>query len=302
MSSTILRPAVACICRPAFFLRLGLAALLASGLASAQAQDSFFARYQARVSATQAEQPHWITPLVTVTPRLEQEFRTDFLRQYNGAGYATWLYDNSKGLEIIPARRIELLFNLPPYETHDAPGDKSGWGDVSFNSKFRFFARNEEHGNAIVTGFFAATLPTSQSGNGSCCAVVTPTLAVGKGWGLFDLTSTAGGSLPVTNSKGLGHTITWNNVAQYRLASTGVARLFWPEVESNTSFFKGGSSDGKTTSYVTPGLIIGRVPLTHDASGKPGRLGLTFGAGEEIAVTHFHSQNHLLVFTARMPF
>src|SRR5690349_17368607 len=26
-------------------------------------------------SATQAAQPHWMTPLVTVTPRLEQEFR-----------------------------------------------------------------------------------------------------------------------------------------------------------------------------------------------------------------------------------
>ena len=30
------------------------------------------------VSATQAAQPSWMTPLVTVTPRLEQEFRFDF--------------------------------------------------------------------------------------------------------------------------------------------------------------------------------------------------------------------------------
>ena len=29
------------------------------------------------MNRTQAEQPHWVTPLVTVTPRLEQEFRTD---------------------------------------------------------------------------------------------------------------------------------------------------------------------------------------------------------------------------------
>ena len=29
------------------------------------------------VSATQAAQPNWMTPLVTVTPRLEQEFRWD---------------------------------------------------------------------------------------------------------------------------------------------------------------------------------------------------------------------------------
>jgi hypothetical protein len=266
------------------------------------AQDSFIARYQARVSATQAEQPHWVTPLVTVTPRLEQELRTDFVRQINPKLVSIWNFDNSKGLEIIPERHIELLINAPPFISHDGKGSNDGFGDISFNSKYRFFARNEEHGNAIITAFFAATIPTGKNGNGSCCAVVTPTLAVGKGWGLFDLTSTAGGSLPITNSKGLGHTITWNNVAQYKLAHEGLARSFWPEVELNSSFFKGGANDGKITTYATPGLIIGRIPLSHDASGKPGRRGLTFGAGEQIALTKFHSNNHDLVFTARMPF
>jgi hypothetical protein len=264
--------------------------------------DSFISRYQARVSATQAEQPHWVTPLVTVTPRLEQEFRTDFLRQTNTKGLDTWNYDNGKGLELIPEKHIELLFNLPPFLAHESPTVKDGFGDFSFNSKYRFFARNEEHGNAIITGFFAATVPTGKSANGSCCAVVTPTLAVGKGFGLLALTSTAGGSLPITNSKGLGHTIAWNNVAQYRLAKTGAARFFWPEVELNSSFFKGGANDGKTTTFATPGVIIGRIPLTHDVQGKPGRLGVTFGAGEQIALTKFHSTNHNLVFTARLPF
>jgi hypothetical protein len=49
-------------------------------------------------------------------------------------------------------------------------------------------------------------------------------------------------------------------------------------------------------------LIIGRIPLSHDASGKPGRLGLTFGAGEQIAMTHFHTANHYTVLTFRIPF
>ena len=44
----------------------------------------FVGGFLARASATQAEQPHWVTPLVTVTPRLEQEFRTDFLSQPQG--------------------------------------------------------------------------------------------------------------------------------------------------------------------------------------------------------------------------
>jgi hypothetical protein len=266
------------------------------------ASDSFIARYQARVTATQSEQPHWVTPLVTVTPRLEQEFRTDFVRTTNAGLENKWNFGNGKGLELIPARRIELLFNLPPFFSHDFRGEKDGFGDVSFNSKFRFYSRNEEHGNAIITGFLAATIPTGKNGNGSCCATITPTLAVGKGFGLLALTSTAGGSFPISNTRGLGHTITWNNVAQYRLAKEGFARFFWPEVELNTSFFKGGANDGKTTVYGTPGVIIGRIPLTHDASGKPGRLGVTFGAGDQIALTKFRSSNHNLVFTARMPF
>jgi hypothetical protein len=263
---------------------------------------SWVARYQARVSATQTEQPHWVTPLVTVTPRLEQEIRSDFVGQTNQKLERTWNLGNGKGLEIIPQRRIELLFNFPPFIAHQKGAGNDGFGDVSFNSKFRFLARNEEHGNAIITAFLAGTYPTGKNGNGSCCAIVTPTLAVGKGFGLLALTSTAGGSFPVSNAKKLGHTITWNSVAQYHLARTSVAHFFWPEVESNASFFEGGPNDGKVAMFVTPGLVIGRIPLDHDARGKPGRLGLTFGAGEQIAVTHLHSSNHNLIFTVRMPF
>jgi hypothetical protein len=286
--------------------RLATTALTAAFLAlpltlHAQQDDSFFARYQARVSATQAEQPHWVTPLVTVTPRLEQEFRTDFVHQYNNAGKDIWNYGNGKGLELIPEKHTEIIINIPPFFNR-SNGESDGFGDISFLAKERIYSRNEEHGNAIVTAFLGASVPTGKNGNGSCCAVVTPTLAVGKGFGQLALTSTAGGSLPVTNSKGLGHTITWNNTIQYRAAKTGVARLFWPELEFNSSFFKGGSNDGKITTFATPGLIIGRIPLSHDASGKPGRLGLTFGAGQQIALTHFHTANHATVITVRIPF
>ena len=264
--------------------------------------DSWVARYQARVSATQSQQPHWITPLVTVTPRLEQEFRADFVRQTNAKLYDTWNLDNGKGLELIPQRHIELLFNLPPFFDHTQPGTKDGFGDVTFLAKYRILSRNEESGNGILTAFLGASVPTGKNGNGSCCAVMTPTIAGGKGWGDFDVTSTLGGSLPVTNAKGLGHTVAWNNAAQYRLGRTGAARLFWPEVEINTSFFHGGTNDGKILTFATPGVVIGRVPLAHGARGKPSRLGLTFGAGDQIALTHFHTYNHAIVLTARIPF
>jgi len=267
----------------------------------ASAQQGFLSTWQARVTATQNAQPHWVTPVVTVTPRLEQEVRTDFVHYHNNSGHEIWNYDNGKGLELIPEKHTELLFNLPPFFDR-TNGEQDGFGDIAFLMKERIFARNEEHGDAILTAFLGASIPTGKNGNGSCCAVVTPTLAGGKGWGNFDLTSTLGGSLPVTNAKGLGHTIVWNNVAQYRLAKTGMARFFWPEFEANTTVYKGGSNDGKTQSFATPGIIIGRIPLDHDASGKPGRLGFTFGVGEQIAMTHFHTANHYTVLTFRIPF
>jgi len=275
--------------------------MLATSSDSLSGQTTFIERYQARVSATQAEQPHWVTPLVTVTPRLEQEIRTDFVHQYNPKRFAIWNYGNGKGLELIPERHTEIIFNVPPFFNR-SNGASDGFGDISFLAKERIYSRNEEHGNAIVTAFLAGSIPTGKNSNGSCCAVMTPTIAVGKGFGKFAFTSTAGGTLPVTNAQSLGHTITWNNVAQYRIATSGVARFFWPEVELNSAFYKGGPANGETAAFATPGLIVGRIPLSHDANGKPGRLGVTFGIGQQIAVSHYHPNNHATVITLRMPF
>ena len=49
-------------------------------------QGNFIRSWLDMVSATQAAQPNWMTPLVTVTPRLEQEFRWDVYDQKNGTG------------------------------------------------------------------------------------------------------------------------------------------------------------------------------------------------------------------------
>lgn len=271
--------------------------------AGAQAAvSSFIAKWQARATAAQDEQPHWLTPLVTVSPKVDQAVRSDFVRQTNTKGYNTWNYGFSRGLELIPARHIQLLFTPPPFFNHSQPGVKDGFGDPLMLMKYRFFARNEEHGNALVSMFLGATLPTGKQANGICCAVVTPTLALGKGFGLFAATSTLGGSLPVSNKHGLGHTISWNNAFQYHVGRQGAARFFWPEVEFNSNFYRGGPNDGKIQTFATPGMVVGRFPLSHDASGKPGRWGVTLGAGEQIALTHFHNYNHGLVLSLRMPF
>jgi hypothetical protein len=253
------------------------------------AQDSFIDKWQDRVNKTQAEQPHWVTPLVTVTPRLEQEFRTDILRQITPTHTDTWNYGNGKGLELIPARHIELLFNVPPYIQHNAKTAKDGFGDVTFLLKYRIVTGNEEHGNFIVTAFVGGSIPTGSYSNGSPDASVSPTIAVGKGIGKFDVQSTIGTTLPTANSEKIGRPILWNTALQYKCNPH-----WWPEVEFNSTYFHAGPNDGKIQNFVTPG-ILGRFPLHK-------RIGVTAGAGIQIATSQFHTYDHALVFTARMPF
>ena len=82
-----------------------------------------------------------------MTPRLEQEIRTDFVHQYNTKGFSVWNYGNGKGLELIPEKHTEIIVNVPPFYNR-SNGESDGFGDISFLGKYRFYARNEEKGNA----------------------------------------------------------------------------------------------------------------------------------------------------------
>lgn len=230
-----------------------------------------------------------MTPVATVTPRLEQEFRFDTFHQQTANGDVTRL-DNGKGLELIPARNIELLLNLPPYVLHEDPAIPDGWGDVSFVMKYRCLSRNEKHGAVIITGFLGGSIPTGTYTNGSESAIVTPTLAAGKGWGKFDVQSTLGGTFPVDSVHQLGHTILSNTAFQYHVINQA-----WPEVEINSEYWLGGTDGGKKETFLTPGVVFGRFPIHH-------RIALVVGAGFQIAVTHFHKSNHGFIISVRMPF
>jgi len=254
------------------------------------AQDGYFTDWFDRVDKTQAEQPHWITPLATTTPRLEEEFRYDQLWQENAKGVTTNNYDGGKGLELIPFEKVEVIFNLPPYIDHNNPTVKNGWGDVAFLVKYRLLAANEAHGSYILTAFLGWSLPTGSSTNGALHAVITPTIAYGKGFGKFDAQGTFGAGLPVADTNLVGRTYAWNNAFQYR-----VLRKFWPEVELNSTFFQEGKNDGQKQNFVTPGLIIGRFHVRS-------RVGFTIGGGYQIATTHFHTTNHNAILSIRFPF
>lgn len=253
----------------------------------AVAQDS---GWFARAERARAAQPHWLTPLATTTPRLEQEFRYDIVWQELGGGRNVTNFGNSKGLELIPTERTEIILGVPPYFARNFAGTPDGFGDFAWLFKYRVASAPEKHGNYIISAFLGGTLPTGSHENGAEHATLTPTLGYGKGYGSFDVQGTFGVTIPVTDASALGTPVSWNNAFQYH-----IAKKLWPEIEINTTFFPNGPHEGMKQVFFTPGLVVGRFSLTR-------HLGLTFGAGIQIAATRFHTSNHNAIISVRLPF
>ena len=262
----------------------------------APAQGNFYARWSARTSAIQSKQPAWSVPLATTYTGLFQVVRADFVRQIAPKGTYTWNIDNSKCISFITPGNLEFDIDLPPYIKHNTTAI-DGWGDLSFLGKYRLASGNAQHGAYTLSFYALTTLPTGQAKNGSTNASVQPNIAGGKGFGNFDVQSTFGATLPTGNpaTNASGRPIVWNTAAQYK-----IGKVFWPELESNTTFFKGGPNDGKTQEFITPAITIGKFALhPADAHSRPG---LTFGGGMQIATSHLHTYNHSLILTVRWIF
>ncbi len=245
----------------------------------------------ARVRHVRATQPGWITPLVTVTPLLEQEFRFDEVRQVSPSDAVTYDSFDGKGLELIPTEHIELIAGVPAY-FHRGPGaaTPSGWGDFPTLVKYRILSSPEREGNFVLTGFLGATFPVATNDNGAGRVVLNPAIGFGKGWGDFDVQGTFGASLRAGSWQRTGSPLALNVAFQYH-----VLEKFWPEMEVNSTAWPNGANADKKETFLTPGIVIGRFPCW-------GRVGLVVGAGMQIAVTHFHRSNHNLIMTVRFPF
>jgi hypothetical protein len=277
------------------------ALLNGSSNAPATADDDFFANWFARVEEAQASQPHWMTPLVTVTPRLEQEIRYDQYWEWRGNGSQLDISDSGKGLELIPTTTNELLINPPAYqEKLNVAHPVSGWLDDQFLVvKQRFLSADEADGNYIVTGFLGVTAPSGYSGFTNGTWIVTPTLAAGKGWGDFDIQATTGVAIPFRNQSTLGTSIATNVAFQYH-----VFEYLWPEFEVNNTYWANGKErGGKDQVLLTPGLILGRF-IIHD------RIKAIIGGGYQFAVAPKYvdtteqtpAYNHSAILTARLAF
>ena len=262
----------------------------------------YFDNWFARVEEAQESQPHWMTPLVTVTPRLEQEIRYDQYWEHLPTGANLDNYGTGKGLELIPTTTNEVIFGIPAYEESKLGSGRAvtGWGDWPVVLiKQRLFSENEQNGNAIVTAFLQVIARTGSNAYTGKSWIVTPTIAGGKGWGDFDIQATMGVIIPATRLNTAGSQLSTNVTFQYHLL-----KYLWPEFELNdTIWLSGDARGGKDQLFLTPGLILGRFVID-------GRLRAAIGAGYQFAVSPderstgeiLPTYNHNWVLSARLSF
>jgi hypothetical protein len=280
-------------------LKYALLGLLTVAPCCLRAQDStnnlgtetgnYFSDWFARVTRIQSEQPHWITPMTTVTPRLEEELRYDqSWESSKGSELTTY---GGKGLELIPYDNIEVILDIPAWESRNKPVP-DGFADENFLVKYRIASANEENGNYILTAFLGLGVPTGIEEYTTGHYIVTPTIAGGKGWGDFDVQSTLGVAIPDdgTERSGPGTPIQLNTALQYR-----ALKVLWPEFEVNYTYYANGEHTGKNQVFLTPGFLLGRFPIWD-------RVGVTIGLAYQVAVTYDPTYNHNFLLSMRIPF
>jgi hypothetical protein len=94
--------------------------------------SDYFLNWFPRVTQIPSEQPHWVTPLVTVTPRLEEEVRYDQYFESMRDGVATNNFGAGKGLELIPFQNTEVIIGMPGWLDRNKPRGTDGFADWPF--------------------------------------------------------------------------------------------------------------------------------------------------------------------------
>jgi hypothetical protein len=251
--------------------------------------DDWVTKWLSSVDRARSEQPHYVAPLVTTHVLLVQQYRNDSSWQTNSDRSQTDNYGNGRGLEIIPNTRMEVQIAPPPYIVHSR-SMADGNGDTSLFVKFRAFSASEEKGDYFVGLFLGASFPSGSPPNGSGHTVLSPMLALAKGWGPFNIQNTLSGTVPTSGTNVLGRAFLWNTTFQYSIKGK-----IWPMIEQNSTFFSNGPDSGKKQTFLTPGVVFGMFQIAE-------RVRFGIGAGVQIAATQFHQYNHRWILSVRFPF
>jgi len=238
-------------------------------------------------------QPTWPVPLVTAPPGLAQVFRFSYVRQIASTGNTVNNFLNGKGLCVISSRRTELDINLPNYQEHNSAAI-DGFGDMAVSAKYRIFSGNETHGNYILSLLTTHTWASGRAKNGAPAASNGLMLLGGKGFNRYNLQSGFGATLPMEFVSTTGRPLLWNTTFQAHMT-----RRIWLDLESNSTFFKGGANDGKKQHYITPGVILANLKPHSWGSKSPF---LVLDCGMQMATTHYLATNHNLLLDAKLVF
>jgi hypothetical protein len=256
--------------------------------------------YSESHTEVRASQPAWSSPLVTTTAMLEQRLRFDVEQQHSGNGADTTELDGSRALDLIIGDSNEIQMAIAPYEFRNTPGSRnhSGFADGSvFRFEQRLASSPASGDDYVMTAWLQVQAPAGIETFTNGAWVLQPTLAVGKGWGNFDIQATVGALLPTSNASTLGNQVQSNVAFQYH-----VGQVFWPELEVNWTYYDGGQRNGLNQIYLTPGLVVGRFDVDE-------ALKFTFGFGYQTAVSPDYrpkpltpAYDHAWILTSRLNF
>jgi hypothetical protein len=236
--------------------------------------DGYFQHWFDRVNAAQASQPSWMPPLVTTTPLLLELVRYDQFWEHAGNGANVNVFDGNHFMELIPTTTNEILINPPAYQQRSGGMPASGWGDWPFlGFKQRLLSANAQEGNYILTSLLTVQVPSGNKAFTNLGAIITPSIAGGKGWGNFVVQAAFAVPIPTSHESTIGYAPTLNVALQYHLL-----QYLWPEVEINTTDYLTGARAGKVQTFITPGVMFGIYPIA-------GRIRTIVGAGYQVAVT-----------------
>jgi hypothetical protein len=135
--------------------------------------------------------------------------------------------------------RMEVQIAPPPYIVRSG-NIPDGNGDTSLFVKFRAFSAPEGKGDYFVGLFLGASFPSGSPTNGLGHTVLSPMLALAKGWGALSIQNTFNASLPTSGANVLGRAFLWNTTFEYSIKGK-----IWPMIEQNSTFFFGWPRLGK---------------------------------------------------------